>query len=250
MNYSSPRAKRQQQQKQQRRVKSLQAFVIGILCAALALTTLWAWQHLTNPKTLPFHHVTIEGKVQYTSHKTLLNTVRQHINDGFFALNSQQLKQSLLDLPWIDEVDVRRSWPDKLIIHVNEYQAMASWNAKQMISTDQQVFTPTGHHLPTGLPHLLGPDDSVDEVLAFYQAITQSLKPLQLSVKRLELSPRHNWLVTLSNGLKITLGKQQTEQRWQRFIYLYPKIIEGNSRQADSVDLRYSNGLAVHYISP
>jgi cell division protein FtsQ len=51
----------------------------------------------------------------------------------------------------------------------------------------------------------------------------------------------------LDNGLQLGLGRQHTARRLLRFVRVYPRALEPRLEAIDSIDLRYTNGLAVRW---
>jgi cell division protein FtsQ len=50
--------------------------------------------------------------------------------------------------------------------------------------------------------------------------------------------------------LRLLLGKGINNERLERFISVYPKLLGEKIAQVDSVDLRYTNGFAVRWKAP
>jgi cell division protein FtsQ len=61
------------------------------------------------------------------------------------------------------------------------------------------------------------------------------------------VSDRFAWQLTLSNGIELKLGREDTLKRVQRFIDLYPSISKHKPEAIEQVDLRYDTGLAVRF---
>ncbi|HEX5793936.1 MAG TPA: cell division protein FtsQ/DivIB, partial [Rheinheimera sp.] len=56
-----------------------------------------------------------------------------------------------------------------------------------------------------------------------------------------------SWQLSLSNGVALKLGREDTLKRVQRFIELYPVISKHKAEAVTEVDLRYDTGIAVRY---
>jgi len=68
-----------------------------------------------------------------------------------------------------------------------------------------------------------------------------------LSITRLEQDERRAWVVTLNSGVKLLLGRKESEKRLTRFIDIYPRVLKAWEQRIDEVDLRYPNGFAVRW---
>ena len=49
----------------------------------------------------------------------------------------------------------------------------------------------------------------------------------------------------LSNGMQVELGQDDIPNRFKQFIQLYPRIIGEKSALVTSIDLRYTDGIAI-----
>ena len=78
-----------------------------------------------------------------------------------------------------------------------------------------------------------------------YQMLSQMLRPLGFSIARLELRERGSWFVTTAQGIELFLGRDHQVEKVQRFVAIYNKALKDKLANIASVDLRYSNGLAV-----
>ena len=76
------------------------------------------------------------------------------------------------------------------------------------------------------------------------QKLDQTLAPLHLQVRALELDPRGGWRCILSNGVRLVLGREKIMEGVQRWVSVAPEIKQYLVPGA-SMDLRYNNGFAV-----
>ena len=155
------------------------------------------------------------------------------------------LKQHLLARPWIAGVSVRRIWPDKLRIRLNEQEPVARWGETGLVNAQGEIFTPRASSIPTGLPMFRGPDDQLKAVIKNYQKMVQMLKPLHLQIDELDLTPRRSWTLVLSDGVALKLGRVDILSRLRRFVAIYPRIFNKERKNIQYVDLRYTNGVAI-----
>jgi len=160
------------------------------------------------------------------------------------------IQQRIQQLPWVDQVSVRRVWPDRLSIQVREQQPVAHWGEHGFLNARAQVFEPQQPVELAQLPAFEGPDGYEQRVLEMHRNMQEMLKPLTLSVGSLELDARRTWRVRLSNGLTLEVGRSHPIQRVGRFVRVYPAILAAGEGRVLSVDLRYSNGFSVQWQAP
>jgi cell division protein FtsQ len=225
-------------------VKPLLA-LLTVAGSALGLTLMLEW--MNDPQQWPVNNVRIEGNFRHLQEAQLQQTVEPLAAAGFFVMDVTEIQKSLQSLAWVDRVSVRRVWPDQLHIGALEQQAVAHWGTSSLINARAEVFKPEQAVTLNGLPRLAGPDGHQQRVLAMYKEMQALLKPLQLSVARLNLDARRAWQLELSNGLTLAVGRNHPLQRVARFVKVYPAILAAGKGQLMGIDLRYSNGFAAHW---
>lgn len=219
----------------------LQMLIIG----CIVVSGYWAYLKITSPKTFPFRHVKLTASYKHISPRALSHIITADLNGGFFSLNINQLENDLLMHPWVASAAIRRVWPDTLLVYITEKVPVASWNHKMLITADGNVFAPQMDMTRLSLPELIGPQDQMQEVIQQYQFFSDKLKILHLAVHQLDLSAGLAWKIMLSNGIQIILGRDPVNDRFVRFVRLYPAIVGNKSDQVDSINLCYSSGLSV-----
>ncbi|MGA1730758.1 MAG: cell division protein FtsQ/DivIB, partial [Steroidobacteraceae bacterium] len=78
-----------------------------------------------------------------------------------------------------------------------------------------------------------------------YLAIQERLGHQGLRLKALTLDERGAWEMELTNGVLVRLGRNQVDQRTERFIRVASQVIAGRAAEVSHVDMRYSNGFSI-----
>lgn len=174
------------------------------------------------------------------------------LRGNFVTLSLDVVRVELEKLPWVRRAEVRRRWPAKLEVTLEEENPVARWGEGrgELVNRYGEVFVA---NLPEGegrnLPVLLGPATTAGDVVAMYQVLDEMLTPLGLKARQVELSQRMAWQVKLKDGPQLNLGREQTKspvaQRLQRFVEIYPSMIARRETKPVLVDLRYPNGFAL-----
>lgn len=225
-------------------VKPLLAVFI-LVGSGLGLTFMLEW--MKNPQQWPVGTVHVEGRFQHLTAAQLREAVAPLAATGFFVVDVSEIQARLQAMAWVDQVSVRRVWPDQLDIEVREQQPVARWGAGSLLNPRAAVFTPEQGVALTTLPQLSGPEGYEQRVLQMHGRMQALLKPLQLEVSDLSLDARRAWRVRLSNGLKLEVGRNHPLRRLVRFVKVYPAILATADGRLTAVDLRYSNGFAAHW---
>lgn len=209
----------------------------------------WGWSFLLDPWRFPVRHVQISGALTHVQSATLKGRILPYVSRGFFGVSVSGLRDHLLEMPWIEQVSIKRIWPDTLSIHLVEQQAVAHWGQKALLNPQGKRFVPADASALNDLPWLSGPAGEEIKVLKMYATMTELLVPLDTVIEKLALSPRQAWTLTLSNGLQLHIGSKEPLQRLQKFIAVYPELKQHTGKQAVYVDLRYNNGMAIRWES-
>jgi cell division protein FtsQ len=201
------------------------------------------------PGLFPVHSVRLSAAPQRVEASGVLQTVRSEIQGNFFTADIGRLRQSLEKLPWVRSVSIRREFPHRLVVELEEHQALARWNNSALVNRQGEVFVADSDEV---LPAFVGQEGTSQEVAQSYARFSQLLAVLNLQAAQLALSPRHAWQLRLSNGMVLELGRENMQQRLERFVSVYPYIGGGGQdatgrNVARYVDLRYRNGFAVRH---
>lgn len=201
---------------------------------------------------LPLRQLALQGELAHVTREQAESAARAGAVGTFFSVDLDAVRRAFEALPWVRKVEVRRLWPDRIEVAVEEHAALARWGsdtqAKRLVNTYGEVFA---GELPDAvrLPQLAGPAGSAGELTRRYGAFRQALAPLELEPSQVLLSPRYAWQIRLSNGLTLELGRDQLKEpvleRLSRFVAFYAQTLGSLNRRLDYVDLRYPNGFAL-----
>lgn len=221
-------------------------WLLGLtLFGAMGGAAVWGVIQLRDPAVMPLTVVRIDGELRHLDRRDLEQAVGGAIRGNFFTVDVEQVREAAHALPWVDEVSVRRVWPGTLKMHVTEQVPLARWGAQALVNGRGEVFQPPASELPDGLPVLSGPDGSGMEVVAEYLKLRAELSVLGLQVVQLSTDARGGWWLRDQGGMEVQFGTRDQAQRLARFIRVYPRLLDESPRPLVSVDLRYTNGIAV-----
>lgn len=200
---------------------------------------------LQSPRVLPIHTVTVVGAPP--ANQAMVAKRIQAVTLGtLITSNAEELAERLEIMPWVRAAVVQKIWPDQLLVTIYPQKFVAIWNGHQALNADGQLL-PLPQNLDALSLNLYGPDEEALTVLAYAQAFQGILSPLSLTVVQVSLDDTGSWSLVLDNGMKIQLGDRQVLTRLGAFVKVYGQVFEQSQRKAISVDLRYSNGMAVEW---
>jgi cell division protein FtsQ len=220
------------------------ALVAGFLCGlALLAACAGALYWLLLTPSFPLTQLEIRGELKNASRAEIARALPRAAGN-FFAADLAQVRDRVEQLPWVRRVAVRRVWPARLEITVEEHVALARWGNDRLVNTFGETFSA---HTTQALPSFVAPGGTAAEVVRRYRRFNELVTPLGTSVERVVLTQRHAWQLRLGNGLHVMLGRDAdlAEERLARFVQSYPATVEKTRKRHDYVDLRYPNGFAL-----
>lgn len=227
-------------------------FWAGLLFFVIVMTLLMVsgWRlfdRMMADQAAPISSVVISGEMPYTQMDDIQRAISADSLGNFFQLDVNSVQQTLEQLPWVMTVSVRKQWPSQLSIYVVDHVPTAIWNDDKVISNQGVVIAPDLSRLGDDIPKFYGPVGSEKIALENYQQLNALLNYNELNISEMILTKRFAWQLTLNDGVKLNLGREERVQRVQRFIDVYPEILvnKKENQHVDYIDLRYDTGVAV-----
>jgi cell division protein FtsQ len=236
------------------KLMNMAASALFFVCAVLVLAAS-AWWAVRNP-VFAITRIVVEGETAHNSAVTLRANVAPRLAGNFFTVNLDAARRAFESAPWVRKAVVRRDFPNRLRVQLEEHKAVALWGAdseSRLVNNFGEVFEAnTGDVEQDELPRLVGPDAQSVQVLEMYHTVKPLFDPLDLAVEQLALTPSGSWQLQLDSGAVIELGHgtpQEVAARTQRFVRTLTQVASRYGRQPEalvSADLRHTNGYAVH----
>jgi cell division protein FtsQ len=215
--------------------------LVGVAALAFGIAGLWM---LVRSELFPVREVTVAHPLQKTSREDVESALHGRIRGNFFAVSGDEVRAGIEKLPWVRRASVRRVWPDRLEVSIEEHVALARWGDDALVNTYGERFFGTTEAL---LPLFVGPAGTEHEVAVRYARFSEVVALLPAQVERVVLTPRLAWQLRLSGGLDVMLGRDGdlAEARLKRFVGAYELTLKTIGRKHEYVDLRYPNGFAL-----
>ncbi|QZA81656.1 cell division protein FtsQ/DivIB [Deefgea piscis] len=191
----------------------------------------------------PVRRIKVDGDLAHVTREQLRYVIKNELKGTFFTLDLDKTRQNFEKLPWVRQVEVRRRWPDRLEVNIEEHKAVARWGTTGLLNSHGEKFDAA---TSDPLPILEGPEGSEKLMVSEFKALQAALLPLQRTPTRLWLSDRRAWRFELDKQLIVEVGRDQAVDRVKRFVSAYPNSLALLQQPFEYVDLRYPNGFAVH----
>jgi len=235
------------------KLMNVTASVLFAACAVLLAAAL-AWWAVRHP-LFAIGAIVVEGDVAHNSAATLRANVAPRLAGNFFTVDLERAREVFEDVPWVRRAVVRRQFPNRLRVQLQEHRAEAYWGQdaeSRLVNSHGEVFEAnTGDVETEGMPRLVGPDSMSAEVLAMYRGLKPLFEPLDLAIEQVTLTNRGGWSLALDTGAVVELGRGTTEEvlaRSERFARTLNQVTSKYSRRPEalvSADLRHNDGYAV-----
>ena len=184
--------------------------------------------------------------VEITS--TSSNYDNEKINDIVLSIQGQDLlsldlsdiKSNIRSDGWIRDVEIKKSFPDKLEIIIIPQEPYAIYNSKIMMTDGTIIKAPL---LPTDLPIIH--DHTHDSLGSMNTMILTDnlLQKLDLDIKKIEI---HNSLIKVFTSTNILISDRDNyEVNLNRLVLSFKDLQKLLKRDIKSIDMRYSNGFAI-----
>lgn len=197
--------------------------------------------------------IRIEGEVARNSVSTIRANAVPRLAGTFFTLDLGAAQRAFEAVPWVRRAAVRRVWPNRLVVRLEEHRPVALWAGEdgddRLVNSFGEVFEANlGDVEDDRLPMFAGPDGSAARLLAFFGRIAPVLAPLDAGVEALSLSGRGSWKLRLDTGAEIELGRGSDDEvvaRTERFVATLEQVTDRYRRPLEFADLRHRDGYAV-----
>jgi cell division protein FtsQ len=222
------------------------ALAVGVVAAAGV-----AW--LARAPWLPIRAIQLEGDLQRNSVTTIRANAMPRLQGNFFSVDLQRGRASFEAVPWVRRAVMRRVWPDRLAVRLEEHRAVALWKDEQgnerVVNSFGEVFDANvGDVEDEELPRLAGPDGSSAQMLALLQRLQPVFGRLERELEQLHLSGRGSWRVELDGGTAVELGRGSEDEvvaRSERFVRTLTQVTGHFKSPLLYADLRHPDGYAV-----
>ena len=231
----------------------------GVATALFGVTVLMllgaAFAYVLQLPMFAIRGVTVVGDVSHYNAISLRANVMPRLKGTFFTLDLQATRQVFENMPWVRQAVVRRDFPNRLKVQLQEHQPVAYWGVEgdsRLVNNFGEVFEVNlGELEQDQLPRLNGPEGQSARVLATYHTLQPMLTPMELTLEQLDLTARGGWRAQLESGTTLELGSGSTDElvaRLERFLKTVTQATAHYGRGVDqlaTVDLRHTDGYAI-----
>lgn len=232
------------------RLLNASASALFVLAAAIFAALLMLW--LSRQPVFAIRAIRVEGDLARNSVSTIRANALPQLAGNFFTFDLARGQRAFESVPWVRHAIVRRVWPNRIAVSLQEHRAAALWtqdDGDKLVNTEGEVFEANlGDVEDDRLPTLAGPDGSSGEVLAMYRRLAPLFARQEMEMDALSLSGRGSWHAEFDSGAEVELGRgtdDEVQARVERFLGTLPQVIARYQRPLVYADLRHNEGYAV-----
>ena len=192
-------------------------------------------------------YVAVEGATRHIDKSAVEQGLWREVNAPLLDIDLQQLHESLVTQPWINEASIKRSWPAALEVELTEEVPVARWGGRGLLNHEGDIFWPELKPEYASLPRLNGPAHETVRIMQQFHDLSQLFSRSGLRIIGLDLEARGAWNIELDNGIHIIAGREELMPRLRRFLDVYAAQLADRADEVVEVDIRYTNGVAVRW---
>lgn len=236
---------------------SIMFFAVLLPMIVFALLTL---DYLYRPNAFALEELEFSGSFNRVQIQSVEEKTSTALQGNFFTIDLDRIRDHVLSVAWVKDVNVRRKWPNSLTLHVSEYVPHMRWGEDGWVSRSGTIVLDDSLSTDVHVPTLNGDTQYVSELFAFAQLWQKQLVHQGLVLNDVERSSSSAWVISFSHkvldysgeeeastGYGVTtllLGSEDVQNRLDRFLRMYSQ--NNILLQASNVvDARYPNGLAI-----
>jgi cell division protein FtsQ len=223
--------------------------------AVLALLAVGA-KALARSQAFNLKAIQIAGDLQRTNLAAVRANALPQLTGNFFSMDLDAAQAAFESVPWVRRAEVRRAWPNRLSVRIEEHQVAALWKSEagddRLVNRQGEVFDANlGEVEDAAFATLQGPDGLSAPMLSLLGQLNAALQPLQMQVENLRLTLRGSWRAELASGAVIELGRgSQAEvmERASRFVRTLAAAtaqVNVSTQALRHADLRHSGSYAL-----
>lgn len=151
-----------------------------------------------------------EGRIREANVKSMLG-VRP--GDYLYDMDIKNAQARIENLGWVDTAIVRRLWPNRIVIHINERRPYALWQSEgriRVVDMNGDVINGARPNNFANLPFIVGVDAN-QNAIEIQQALAKH-PVFQDKVETIVFVGQRRWDVLLVNGSRILLPEQNVQK--------------------------------------
>lgn len=204
--------------------------------------------NLNNEKTyFQITDITIDLKnIENSSVDDIREVAKKYVRSkSFFNVDINYLQSKIENIDWISSANIRRSYPNEIIIFVTEHIPIAIWNNKDYLNQYGEIFTANKKN--NKFPILISKNNKNKIIFEYLSLFSNDLIRHNINEKVVKIieDDIRSISVILSSGFTIKLGSKNVKEKIDIFFKVYQTLNSSDLSKMRYIDMRYSNGFSV-----
>ena len=245
------------------RALNLFSLIIGSLTFLYFLFLCYSW--IISHKHFTLKNVVLEvvnNDRPNIDTQEIQQVIKSTLNGTTLSTDLKMMFELILNNPWVEQVVVRRVWPDTIVLKVQERRIIALWNNKHLISEFGELtnipmrdYKKLEKKLGCYLIRIEGPKDFLSKIITRAEQTNNLLTTINKQLLHLRLTEQFSWEGKTSGGMTLRFGGDDLQgpmqYRLENFTKSYPNLANKLEKKDTGlpeihyVDLRYAKGFAI-----
>ena len=245
------------------RVLNLFSYLIGSLTFLYLLFLCYSW--ITSHKHFILKNVVLEvvnNDNPNVDTQEIQQAIKTTLNGTTLSTDLNMMVGLILDNPWVEQVVIRRVWPNTIVLRLQERRIIALWNSKHLISEFGVVtnipvsdYKKVEKKLGCYLMRIEGPKDFLSKIVARAEITNKLLTNINKKLLHLRLTEQFSWEAKTTEGMTLRFGGDDLQgpmyYRLENFTKSYSNLANKLAEKGIGlpeihyVDLRYAKGFAI-----
>jgi hypothetical protein len=209
-----------------------------LLLSFFLLIVHWIYVHLLGDPYFRVREVEVEGGRKITK-ETLLSLTAVEGMPNLFSVNLKEVVSQLESHPWIDQVRVRKVFPNKILIQIEEKKPMAIIQLEELYYIDfkGEIFSPVRNRDEYNYPYLTGltrqglekdPEESkglIMKALELLRMIDQEKVPPLEEISEIHMERIFGiQFFTKAGGVEVKMGWENFGEKLRRLFLIWSDL--------------------------
>ena len=237
--------------------RALLALAALVACGAGALA-------LAQHPQFEFRSIEVRGVAgdapRHVTEASIRAAIGGRLVGNFFTMPLGETRRLFESVPWVAKASVRRVWPDRLLVTLDEHRAIGLWSDGRVLSDRGRLFVANAAEaeLDGVLVSFSGPAALAEVAALRFAEASAVLVPIALTVSAIDVSDRASWSLSTATptgkGPHFALGRDEPagrlRERLSAIAAAWPMVVAHLDRPPARIDARYATGFTAAPATP
>ena len=198
----------------------------------------------------PIKNVSIESKIINVSKYDVFEKSKNYLDSkSFFNFKINILKKEIEKVPWVKSADIRRVYPGKIKIYIQEHTPIAIWNNKSYMNDVGDIFLI--QDIKKNLPVIISNQSRNKIMFLYFSLLLKYISDynFDIEIKKIVENDIRSLSAHFSSGIIVKFGSKDIGNKIHAFVKIYNTLNSSDLEKIGYIDMRYSNGFSIGWKS-